>query len=134
MSRATTGDRRLVTHGEVIAETPNADPDFRAEWERLAPARKLAVELIRYRAEQELSQTALANQLGVSQPRVAKLESGEHNPDFDTIAHIVEVTGIEFCFDFVPAGRESKLTTKRAREQGTAGTRYKGVSVIAAAA
>ena len=134
MSRATTGERHLVTHGEVIAETLNADPDFRAEWERLAPARKLAVELIRYRAEQELSQTALANQLGVSQPRVAKLESGEHNPDFDTIAHIVEVTGIEFCFDFVPAGRESKLTTKRAREQGTAGTRYKGVSVIAAAA
>ncbi len=134
MSRATTGDRRLVTHGEVIAETLNADPDFRAEWERLAPARKLAVELIRYRAEHELSQTTLANQLGVSQPRVAKLESGEHNPDFDTIAHIVEVTGIEFCFDFVPAGRESKLTTKRAREQGTAGTRFKGVSVIAAAA
>ena len=134
MSRATTGERHLVTHGEVIAETLNADPDFRAEWERLAPARKLAVELIRYRAEQELSQTALANQFGVSQPRVAKLESGEHNPDFDTIAHIVEVTGIEFCFDFVPAGRESKLTTKRAREQGTAGTRREGVSVIAAAA
>ncbi len=134
MSRASTGDSRLVTHGEVIAETLNADPDFRAEWERLAPARKLAVELIRYRAEHELSQTALANQLGVSQPRVAKLESGEHNPDFDTIAHVVKVTGIEFCFDFVPAGRESKLTTKRAREQGTAGTRYKGVSVIAAAA
>jgi transcriptional regulator with XRE-family HTH domain len=117
----------------VIAETLNADPDFRAEWERLAPSRKLAVELIRYRSEHELSQTALANQLGVSQPRVAKLESGEHNPDFDTIAHVVEVTGIEFCFDFVPAGRESKLTTKRAREQGTAGTRYQGVSVIAAA-
>jgi DNA-binding XRE family transcriptional regulator len=134
MSRATTGAQRLVTHGGVIAETLNPDPDFRAEWERLVPARKLAVELIRYRAEHELTQTALANRLGVSQPRVAKLESGEHNPDFDTIAHVVEVTGIEFCFDFVPAGRESKLTTKRAREQGTAGTRYKGVSVIAAAA
>jgi|SRR5450755_868737 len=133
MSRITVGDRRIATHGEVVAETLNADPEFRAEWERLAPARKLAVELIRYRAQNELSQTALANQLGVSQPRVAKLESGEHNPDFDTIAHVVGVTGIEFCFDFVPAGRESKLITKRAREQGTAGTRYKGVSVIAAA-
>jgi DNA-binding XRE family transcriptional regulator len=134
MSRATAGNRPSVTHGELIATTLNADPDFRAEWERLAPARKLAVELIRYRSEHQLTQTALATRLGVSQPRVAKLESGEHNPDFDTIAHIVEVTDIEFCFDFVPAGRESKLTTKRAREQGTAGTRYKGVSVIAAAA
>jgi DNA-binding XRE family transcriptional regulator len=134
VSRTAAGNRSTVTHSELIAKTLIADPDFRVEWERLAPARKLAVELIRYRAEHELSQTALGNHLGVSQPRVAKLESGEHNPDFDTIAHVVEVTGIEFCFDFVPAGCESKLTTKRAREQGTAGTRYKGVSVIAAAA
>ncbi len=134
MSRTTTDDRPPVTHGQVIAETINRDPEFRAEWERLAPARKLAVELVRYRAEQDLSQTALGACLGVSQPRVAKLESGEHNPDLDTIAHIVAVTGIEFCLDFVPAGRESKLTTKRAREQGVAGTRHAGVSVITASA
>jgi transcriptional regulator with XRE-family HTH domain len=72
------------------------------------PSRELAVELIRYRTEHQLSQTALANRLAVSQPRIAKLESGEHNPDFDTTAHVVEVTGIELCFDFLPAGRESK--------------------------
>jgi DNA-binding XRE family transcriptional regulator len=125
---------RTITHGELVAETLNADPDFRTEWERLAPARKLAVELIRYRAEHQLSQTALAERLAVSQPRVAKLESGEHNPDFETIAHIVGVTGMEFCFDFVPEGRTSKLTTKLAREQGGGATLYKGVSVIAATA
>jgi DNA-binding XRE family transcriptional regulator len=126
--------RAYVTHGELVAETLNTDSEFRAEWERLAPARKLAVELVRYRAEQKLSQTALAERLGVSQPRVAKLESGEHNPDFDTVAHIVGVTGIEFCFDFVPEGRKSKLTTKLARDQGAAAALYRGVSVIAAAA
>jgi DNA-binding XRE family transcriptional regulator len=123
-----------VTHGELIADIMNSDPGFGAEWERLAPARKLAAELIRYRSEQSLTQTALAQQLGVSQPRVAKLESGEHNPDFDTIAHIVQVTGIEFLVDFVPAGQESKLTNQRAREQGGAQTPYRGVSVITATA
>ncbi len=126
--------RAAMTHGELVAETLNTDAEFRAEWERLAPARKLAIELIRYRAEEQLSQTSLAERLGVSQPRVAKLESGEHNPDFDTVAHIVAVTGIEFCFNFVPEGRKSKLTTKLARDQGVSATLYRGVSVIAAAA
>lgn len=123
-----------LTHGELVAETLNNDPDFRAEWERLAPARKLAVELIRYRSDNDLSQTALAAKLGVSQPRVAKLESGEHNPDFDTIAHIVQVTGVEFLVDFVPAGREPKLANKRARQQGITATGRAGVSVLTAAA
>jgi transcriptional regulator with XRE-family HTH domain len=134
MSRVRGGGRAPVTHGELVAETLSSDSEFRTEWERLAPARKLAVELIRYRAEHDLSQTALSGRLGVSQPRVAKLESGEHNPDFETIAHIVQVTGLEFCFDFVPEGRKSKLTTKRAREQAAATAVYQGVSVIAAAA
>jgi DNA-binding XRE family transcriptional regulator len=133
MSR-TAKSARTVTHGELIAETMNEDAGFRAEWERLAPARKLAAELIRYRTQEGLTQTALAQQLGVSQPRVAKLESGEHNPALDTIAHIVHVTGIEFLVDFVPAGQESKLTNKRAREQGGAETPYRGVSVITATA
>jgi DNA-binding XRE family transcriptional regulator len=125
---------KAKTHGEMVAEAINADADFREEWERLAPARKLAVELIRHRSEAGLSQAALGERLGVSQPRVAKLESGEHNPDFDTIARISAITGIEFCFDFVPAGRRSKLTTKRAREQGVESVVRRGVSVIAAAA
>ena len=125
---------KAKTHGEMVAEAINADADFREEWERLAPARKLAVELIRHRSDAGLSQAALARQLGVSQPRVAKLESGEHNPDFETIARIAAITGIEFCFDFVPAGRTSKLTTKRAQQQRPAGAEYRGVSVIVAAA
>jgi transcriptional regulator with XRE-family HTH domain len=124
----------MKTHGELVAEEINADPDFRDDWERLAPARKLAVELIGYRSDNGLSQSQLAGALGVSQPRVAKLESGEHNPDFDTIAHVVKVTGIELCFDFVPVGRTSKLTTKRAQRQSAAAQIYRGVSVIAAAA
>lgn len=122
-----------VTHGELVAKTINQDADFRHEWERLAPARKLAVELIRFRSDNGLSQRALAERLGVTQPRVAKLESGEHNPELDTIAHIVRVTGMEFCIDFVPEGQTSKLTTRRAQKQAPATVRQ-GVSVIAASA
>jgi DNA-binding XRE family transcriptional regulator len=70
----------LPTHEEVLAGHLDADPDYRREWERTALARAIAVKVIAYRAEHDLSQTALAKQLGMSQPAVARLESGEHNP------------------------------------------------------
>lgn len=40
-----------------------------------------AAALLCHRAEHKLSQRELAKRLGVSQPRVVKLESGEHNPE-----------------------------------------------------
>ena len=70
-----------------MAEEQLADPSFRAEWQRLAPAREFAATLLRYRAEHKLSQRALAKKLGVSQP--CELESGEHNSEVDTIINAV---------------------------------------------
>jgi DNA-binding XRE family transcriptional regulator len=100
---------------ELLAEEQSADPRFREEWQRFAPARQLATALLRYRAEHELSQRALAVRLDVSQPRVAKIESGEHNPDVDTIVNVVRRLGIEFCLDVAPAGRHPVLVTARGR-------------------
>lgn len=93
-----------------------ADPSFWPEWQRFAPARRFAVALIEYRAEHELSQRSLAALLGVSQPRIAKLESGEHNPDIDTIINAARRLGIEFCLDVAPAGRKPVFVTARARK------------------
>jgi len=72
--------------------------------------------VIRYRAQHELSQRALAQLLGVSQPRVVALESGEHNPTIDTRIAISRITGIEFAIDVAPAAQQPKLVTKSARE------------------
>jgi transcriptional regulator with XRE-family HTH domain len=120
------------TFGEIVAENLNDDPEFRAEWQRLTPAREFSAALLRYRAEHGLSQRKLGEILGVSQPRVAKLESGEHNPDFDTIIHAVRTIGIEFVFDAAPATRKPKLVNKRAQAAGA--VEYENVSVVAAAA
>src|SRR3954467_10830899 len=71
-----------------------ADAEFAEEWHRLALARHVAIELIRYRSGHKLSQRALAERLGGGQPRVHELELGEKNPQIETLAHIVAVTGI----------------------------------------
>jgi transcriptional regulator with XRE-family HTH domain len=63
--------------------------------------------LLRYRAEHKLSQRALAKELGVSQPRVVKLESGEHNPEVDTIINAVRRLGVEFVLDVASSEPEA---------------------------
>jgi DNA-binding XRE family transcriptional regulator len=118
------------TFDALLAEEQLANPSFRAEWQRLAPAREFAATLLRYRAERRLSQRALAKKLGVSQPRVVKLESGEHNPEIDTIINAVRRLGIEFVLDVAPASRKPALVTARAQKHGA--IRHDDVSVVAA--
>jgi DNA-binding XRE family transcriptional regulator len=118
------------TFDALVAEEQLADPSFRAEWQKLAPAREFAATLLRYRAEHKLSQRALAKELGVSQPRVVKLESGEHNPEVDTIINAVRRLGIEFVLDVAPASRKPTLVTARAQKRRAIA--HDDVSVIAA--
>jgi DNA-binding XRE family transcriptional regulator len=129
-TRARPKKAQRVAHEDLLRAQLAADPEFAEEWERLALARHVAVELIRYRSENGLSQRALAEQLGVSQPRVVELESGEKNPQFETLAHIVAVTGIEFAISLVPEGRDPKLVGKAAKS-GAAHS-YGGASVLVA--
>ena len=81
------------------------NPRVRAEWERTAVAHVPSrTRIVEYRAQHELSQTALARQLGMKQPAVARLEAGEHNPSFDTLARLSSVLGIEFHIAVTPEG------------------------------
>ncbi len=114
----------------LVIEEQLANPSFRAEWQRLAPAREFAATLLRYRAKHKLSQRALAKKLGVSQPRVVKLEAGEHNPELDTIINAVRRLRIEFVLDVAPAGRKPALVTTRAQKRGAIA--HDDVSVVAA--
>jgi DNA-binding XRE family transcriptional regulator len=82
------------------------DPEFRARWEATALARLVANELVGYRAEHRLSQSARAVQLGMKQPAIARLEAGEKNPSYETLARISTALGIEFAIAFSP--RRSK--------------------------
>jgi transcriptional regulator with XRE-family HTH domain len=106
----------MKTFQEVLAEEQERSPRFQADWQRQAPAREFAIALLRYRAEHGLSQRALAKELGISQPRVAKLESGEHNPSLETIINVVRRLGIEFVIDVAPADRQPALLSAKARK------------------
>jgi len=125
--------RQDTTFGTLVADELNRDENFRSEWLRLAPARQFAVMLIEYRADHGLTQRQLADVLGVTQPRIAKLESGEQNPDFDTIVATIDKLGTEFCLDVGPSRYQAKLVTKGARTSGQI-VRHGNVAVVTASA
>lgn len=119
------------THEELLAAELAADPEFAAEWERLALARMVAARLAGYRSEHGLSQRGLAERLSVSQPRVVELESGEKNPQIETLVKIAAATGLEFAIDIAPAGQEPKLVGKAVKN--TPAHIYAGASLLVAA-
>lgn len=122
---------KLKSHDELLSAELAADPEFADEWERLAVARAVAAHLIRYRSEQKLSQRALAERLGVSQPRVVELESGEKNPTFDTLVKIAAVTGAEFAINIAPEGSPPRLAVKAVKDSPA--HVYGGASLLIAA-
>lgn len=104
----------LPTSEEVLADHLR-DPDFRREWERTALARAVALQVLVYRTDQGLSQRALAQKLGMTQPQVARLELGEHNPTIDTLARLAQALDVEFAIDIHPRQRAPKLLSGRAQ-------------------
>jgi transcriptional regulator with XRE-family HTH domain len=104
----------LKTDDELLAEQLRDDPEFRAEWERTALARAIALAVVRFRAERGLSQRGLAAVLGMSQPQVARLEKGDVNPTMDTLVRVAAGLGIELTINVTPANHKPRLVTKRA--------------------
>lgn len=78
------------------------DDDVRAEHIRTVLARAVAMRVLGYRVEHGLSQTALARELGMQQPAVARLEAGDHEPTFSTLERLARGLGIEFHIDITP--------------------------------
>src|SRR3954466_6244455 len=94
------------------------DPEVRAEYDRTALAQQVATRGIRYRVEHELSQSALARQLGMQQPAIARLEAGDHEPSLTMLARLARGLGIEFHIDVTPATlglRETACSPRRDR-------------------
>jgi transcriptional regulator with XRE-family HTH domain len=122
---------QLISSDDVLAQELE-DPEFREQWERTALARWIAVEVSHYRAVHSLSQRELADQLGMKQPQIARIESSEHNPSLDTLARLATGLDLELLIDIRPQGRDAKLPRKRRGRTSSFETR--GAEVLVATA
>jgi transcriptional regulator with XRE-family HTH domain len=118
--------RIRITAGLPVRPSASVSPrmtdDWWGEWERTALARAVAVAVVRYRAEYELSQRELGGRLGMKQPQVARLELGEVNPSMETLMRVSAQLGIEFTIDVRPAGTPAHNVTKRAQANNLVGS------------
>jgi ribosome-binding protein aMBF1 (putative translation factor) len=112
--------RADVPFEEVLAQEKARDPEFAQWWERTAPAREVAVALMGYRAENDLSQLQLAQLVGVKQPQIARWEIGEALPSPANLARLAGKLGIEFTISYAPTDHTPKHLTKRILEEAVA--------------
>jgi transcriptional regulator with XRE-family HTH domain len=98
----------MTTSEQALADELN-DPEFQREWDRTAVARAVALKVLTYRTDHGFSQRALAQKLSMTQPQLARLEAGEHNPTIDTLARLAQTLDIEFAIDVHPRERPPKL-------------------------
>jgi transcriptional regulator with XRE-family HTH domain len=88
---------------EIREEQLERDPEFRAYWERTALARAVALAVLGYRVKHHLTQTRLAQKLGVRQPQVARLEMGEHTPTLEMLQRLAQILELRFIVEVAPA-------------------------------
>ncbi|MCG5435631.1 helix-turn-helix domain-containing protein [Micromonospora foliorum] len=86
----------LKTSQQIIGHARRQDPVFRAEWDRTAFAREVALRIVGYRTANQLTQTALARKVGMTQSVIARLESGDQPPSIATLVKLSKGTGMEF--------------------------------------
>jgi DNA-binding XRE family transcriptional regulator len=89
---------------EEIHDRDMADPAYRAEHERTRFANDIAIRVLTYRTEHGLTQTAFGRLVGMRQPHVARLESGEHEPSLSTLVRLSGALEEDFTVDIKPSG------------------------------
>ena len=63
---------------EDLRRESKRDPDFKREYDALEEEFTLAKEIIELRIKRKLTQKQLAQQMGTSQPAIARIESGSY--------------------------------------------------------
>jgi transcriptional regulator with XRE-family HTH domain len=100
-----------ITTGSDSLKKRLRDPAIRQAWERTALARAVALRLVEYRADNGVSQSALARKIQMSQPAIARLEAGDHNPSaVPALIRLSQGLGIDFYIDITHEHVEVQLT------------------------
>ena len=76
------------------------DPEFRAEYERLAPYEELARIVIMRRATLGFTQAELAARMGTTASAISRIESGQHATSPQTVKKLADAFGARAVLGF----------------------------------
>ena len=89
----------MIDAKTVHAEMMQDDPEYAREYDALEEEFVFIKKMILARKRAGLSQADVARRMGVSQPRVAKIESGS-NISLDILRRYAKATGTALVIDF----------------------------------
>ncbi len=106
-SRATPrqGDQAMTSLAELRQQLL-ADPEVKAEYDRLGPIFAVAGEMIEARHAAGLTQAEVAARMGTSQSVVARLENARHMPTINLITRYAAAVGRRLDIHLVPSIEE----------------------------
>ncbi|HEX8671697.1 MAG TPA: helix-turn-helix transcriptional regulator [Longimicrobium sp.] len=79
---------------EFFARKASENDAFKAAWQAEAPVAVLALNVYRLRKELQLTQRELGLRAGLSQPKIAKIERGDANPELRTLGRLAGALGV----------------------------------------
>ena len=81
------------------------DPEFKKEYDALAPEFSIIQAIIDARKNSGMTQKDLAEKTGITQGDISRLENGSANPSLKTLQRLAEGMGMTLKLEFVPAAR-----------------------------
>ena len=89
-----------------------ADTTYRKLWYGSVLARTIGIAVLTYRSDHALTQAALGKLVGMTQPQVARIEDGEHNPSLETMTRLCDALGLELTLTIGPKQTERRVVPK----------------------
>jgi transcriptional regulator with XRE-family HTH domain len=81
------------------------DPEYKKEWDALEEKYELIDSLIKARAFRSVTQSELADAVGMSQADISKIEQGKKNPSLKLLERIAEGLDMDFNIVFTPKSK-----------------------------
>lgn len=84
------------------------DPDFKKEYDALAPEFSIIQAIIDARKSTGMTQKDLAEKTGITQGDISRLETGSANPSLKTLQRLAEGMGMTLKLEFLPLAKQQK--------------------------
>ena len=88
--------------GAEPAKEKLKDPDFKKEYDALAPEFDIIQAMIDARRNQNLTQKELSELTGITQADISRIERGTRNPSLNMLKRLASGLGMQLRLEFIP--------------------------------
>ena len=92
---------------DVFLSEQLKDPEFKKEYDALAPEYSIIQAIIDARKASGLTQKQLSERTGINQADISKMETGNGNPSLRTLQRLAAGMGMQLNLSFTPVNQAS---------------------------